>query len=249
MTPWYEHVTIPQDSNYQILFRDGLVASSTPDGKYAITSPNMSYVPVPCWGQVSVSMKADGRFGMEDLLLWPQIYDANVWETLTQDDMQIASSNIPGMFIMTPARLATLRKHLADLHHDLEERDKTNPPNSHLRWLYMHTAASLECLSIVSSSCNLKRQFANLEQYYCMVVACMTHKRLFSNLDLTAPPQIVCPDLMGCFTTSPLVAAHMYTAGVPVWYMQLADSLVTETKLDATKRDTMWKMTKRWWQA
>ncbi|KAI0692377.1 hypothetical protein BC835DRAFT_1416575 [Cytidiella melzeri] len=228
-----------------VSFRDGLVASSTPDGKYVITSPNMSYVPVPCWGQVSVSMKADGRFGMEDPLLWPQIYDASpscrllscmprfthphhskdVWDTLTQDDMQIASSNIPGMFIMTPARLATLRKHLADLHHDLEERDKTNPPNSHLRWLYMHTAASLECLSIASSSRDLIRQFANLERYYCMVVACMTHERLFSNLDSTAPPRIVRPDLMGCFTTSPLVAAHMYTAGVPVWYMRLADSL------------------------
>ncbi|KAI0685861.1 hypothetical protein BC835DRAFT_1420864 [Cytidiella melzeri] len=218
-----------------VLFRDGLVASSMPDGKYVITSPNMSYVSVPCWGQVSVSMKADGRFGMEDPLLWPQIYDASpscrllscmprfthphhskdVWETLTQDDMQIASSNIPGMFIMMPARLATLRKHLADLHHDLEERDKTNPPNSHLRWLYMHTAASLECLSIASSSRDLIRQFANLERYYCMVVVCMTHERLFSNLDSTAPPRIVHPDLMGCFTTSPLVTAHMYTAGVP----------------------------------
>ncbi|KAI0697386.1 hypothetical protein BC835DRAFT_1305277, partial [Cytidiella melzeri] len=245
MSRWYERVTIPQDSNYQISFRDALAAASTEDGKYVITSPNMSYVPAPCWGRISVAMKADGKFGIEDPMQWPQLhepsvrfrslacmprrnhprYSAAMWATPTEDDMQQACSNIPGIYVIKATRLDALRNHISELDAEVEDFERTYGAQNQLRWLHLNADTAFECLTIASSPRDLVRQFANLERYCCMIVAFFDFEARFMKLQAFNAAPIVDPHLMGCFTTSPSVASALYYVGIPVWLMRATNSL------------------------
>ena len=56
---------------------DALCSAYTPDDKYIITSPNVTYVPEPFVGLVQVRMRADYRYGENDPFQWPQPLDTD----------------------------------------------------------------------------------------------------------------------------------------------------------------------------
>ncbi|KIP03040.1 hypothetical protein PHLGIDRAFT_16136 [Phlebiopsis gigantea 11061_1 CR5-6] len=54
----------------------GLVEAVTSDQKWVIKALNVDWVPQPVMGRARVALRSDGRFGVEDPLLWPQLVSA-----------------------------------------------------------------------------------------------------------------------------------------------------------------------------
>ncbi|KAI0083266.1 hypothetical protein BDY19DRAFT_998708 [Irpex rosettiformis] len=223
---WTDKVTLLKgsDGDYKLTFQDALAACPTPDGKYLITSPNMSYIPMPVWGRLDVSMKADGKFGMEDPLQWPQAYIASSrWKSL----MCIPRASHPrrrcDLWHVPTVHL--LRSFVEELNRDVESFESSKGPNSHLRWLQLTMTNTLDCLEAPSTERDIIRQLAALERFCCMLIAWLTWDSAFSNLSAVSVIPIVHADLMGCFTTSLSVVGELYHAGIPVWHMRLISTV------------------------
>ncbi|KAI0093364.1 hypothetical protein BDY19DRAFT_990009 [Irpex rosettiformis] len=243
---WTQLVTVLKSEDrehYKLTFQDALVAAATPDHKYLITSPNMDYIPAPSWGRLNVSLKANGKFGVEDPLLWPQMYvpssrwrslaciprdghprrRLDLWHSPTADVLDAASA--PGLYVMKRSMRQTLRNFVEELNRDVESFEESKGPSSHLRWLQLTVNNALDCLEVPSTERDIVRQLSTLERFCCVLVAWLTWDSLFSYLDGAAAPRIVRSDLMGCFTTSLSVVGELYRAGIPVWYMRLMSTV------------------------
>ncbi|KAI1785092.1 hypothetical protein LXA43DRAFT_170738 [Ganoderma leucocontextum] len=57
-----------------LLWSDALVAAPTTDDKWAVTSPNMDFVPSPPIGLIQVVLRADCRYSLVDPIQWPQAF-------------------------------------------------------------------------------------------------------------------------------------------------------------------------------
>ena len=65
---------VQNNSAAPLNWNDALVASHTTDDKWAITSPNMPFVPAPSVGLIHVVLRADCRYGDVDPIQWPQAF-------------------------------------------------------------------------------------------------------------------------------------------------------------------------------
>lgn len=114
-----------------VSFSDGLVAAKSENKKYTVTTPNMTFVPRPPWGRVSVGMKANAKFGTEDPLQWPQVHvpdeeycflaciprpshpsrRSELWMPLTTEDFlkHIATTSDRPLYVMAPQRVPALK--------------------------------------------------------------------------------------------------------------------------------------------
>ena len=227
--------------------QDGLVAAPTQDNKYLITSPNMNYIPSPAWGALRVSFRADGKFGMEDPIQYPQMFDKgsawvylacmprvghrqrrlDLWVTPTVDSFDAAGTGVIGLHILKSPRLQAISDFIKQLDAEVEEFESAKAPSTHLRWLQLTLHTSFDCLSIPSTHRDIIRQLATVERFCCMVIAWLTWTRLLTNLANSAP-RIPYFDLMGVFTTSATLVGELYRAGIPVWYMRLMPSITRD---------------------
>ncbi|KAI0084025.1 hypothetical protein BDY19DRAFT_899243 [Irpex rosettiformis] len=205
----------------------------------------MDYIPAPSWGRLNVSLKADGRFGVEDPLLWPQMYvpssrwrslaciprhghprrRLDLWHSPTADVLDAASSGAPGLYVMKGSMRQAIRNFVEELNNDVQSFEESKGPSSHLRWLQLTVNNTLDCLAVPSTDRDIVRQLAALERFCCVLVAWLTWDSLFSYLDGATAPHVVHSDLMGCFTTSLSVVGELYRAGIPVWYMRLMSTI------------------------
>ncbi|KAI0088581.1 hypothetical protein BDY19DRAFT_993965 [Irpex rosettiformis] len=245
---WTQSVTLLNglDSSHHE-FYDALVAAPTPDEKYLITSPNMNYVPCPVWGRIKVSLKADGKCGIEDPMQWPQIYvpdlrwksfacmpqkthpwyQSEPWTTPSLHDLDAAGTGLVQLYTIKLPRQQSIRTSVEKLDGEVKEFESLKGPSTHLRWLQLTMHNNLDCLRVPSTLRDIIRQLAATERFYCMVIAWLTWDTIFSNLG-PSPPRTARSDLVGCFTTSLNVVGELHRAGVPVWYMRLMSTLTKD---------------------
>lgn len=224
-------------------FRYGLVGHTTPDDKYVITSPNVNYIPSPVYGSIKVTMKTDGKFGREDPLQWPQIYSpdrdvcwlacipragspqrcAGLWTALTLSDFVVSpTSMVSSLGTLCEQRRLALHPKITELASRAEAVEKTHSYPEQLHWLRVSMADAYDRLSFPSTFRDLLRQFTFLERIFCMILAWITW-----HCDVWKPPidKPVNYTLMGAFSTDPNVVQKFFTAGVPVWFVRLAETL------------------------
>jgi hypothetical protein len=205
----------------------------------------MSFVPTPCWGRLDITLKADGRFGMADPLQWPQIYVRHArmswlpcvpqkshprrrpetWAPLTDQDFVPCKSVLRALYVVKQARLKKLQEALDELLAEVDAFENTKSHSQQLRWLQISSHHAYQRLVLPATKRDLVLQYVTVERYYCMAVAWLTSDNLLSNLHTALARPVVRLDLMGCFTTEAGVVQICFDAGIPVWYMRLADTL------------------------
>lgn len=234
-----------------VSFSDGLVAAKSENKKYTLTTPNMTFVPRPPWGRVSVRMKANAKFGTEDPLQWPQVHvpdeeycflaciprpshpsrRSELWMPLTTEDFlkHIATTSDRPLYVMAPQRVPALKKMLQELRAEVQLYERQCGPSAELTKFYSRTEAAFERLRLpVASWRDLRCQYVAVERCYCMTIAWITwHTQLRKTSDEEAPLDVL-NHLMGCFTKDAKVVEKLYKAGIPVWYMRRIDALTKE---------------------
>lgn len=228
-----------------VSWNDGLAAAVAYDGKYVVTSPNMAIVPKPPLGPVEVRVKTDGKFGTEDPLHWPQVYSADpkinfmcciprdstserrseTWAPLNDNDFdKYTIGNVEYLSTIKHARLEAVDDALAMLWSETLDYELNEGPSQQLRWLVLGAQLARDRLSHPGSRRDLLQQLVCVERHYCLTLAWLQWRRCFKNMSVsTAEPK---RHLMGCFTTDAEVAGRLCGAGIPVWYLRLANTLV-----------------------
>lgn len=192
-------------------------------------------------------MKADGKFGMEDPIQYPQMLDKDspwkflacaprvghrqrrpeLWVAPTVDDLDAAGTSIVGLYILNRPRLQGVANFIKELDAEVDQFESEKGDNPHLRWLRLTMHTNFDCLNVPSTRRDVVRQLASVERFCCTIVAWLTWTRLFSTLGAAAP-RIPHSDLMGVFTTSAIFVGELYRAGIPVWYMRLMSSVTSD---------------------
>jgi hypothetical protein len=209
-------------------------------------SPNMPYVPAPPWGQLIVTAKTDGRFGMEDPIHWPQLYcpdsrfyflccmprlthpkrQLTIWRLPEPTDLCLFSpDSLQTLYTLVPDRLQNIRVAVDSLLQDVKVYDKNYAPLPQLRWLALSTDHTCQELGFPATQRDVSQQIVRAERLYCMSLALLTWGRLTNNLSTPGHLPEVDRNLMGCFTTNPTVVSQLWQFGIPVWNMRLVDSL------------------------
>jgi hypothetical protein len=225
---------------------DGLAAAITPDDKYVIMSPNMPYVPAPPWGQLIITAKIDGRFGMEDPIHWPQIYcpdsrfhflccmprithpkrQLTIWRLPAPTDLCLFSpDSLQALFTLIPDRLKKTRVAVDGLLEDVKVNDEKYASLPQLCWLALSTNHACQELFFPATQRDISQQIVHVELLYCMSLALLTWGQLTSNPSALGHLPEVDRNLMGCFITNPTVVSQLWQFGIPVWNVCLVDSL------------------------
>ncbi|KAF8436867.1 hypothetical protein L210DRAFT_3647701 [Boletus edulis BED1] len=234
----------------------------TYSGEYAITSPNMDFVPSYIFEQAKLHTRKDGRWGYLDPFQTPQEWSqAFCWAPLIprKDGIEFDRAEHATLFIWrTP-----------DLEHTREE----NGLRRIASWFY---SALEECAQIVAEAVKdfvkkrgrpcgvaetlllaMRRNLINVRRPLslrdiCLVVANFQHCWLdllamllyyqdywdcVRNLQPGMGPWDVNTRLMGVFTNKDSMALNLWEAGVPVWHICKIDSLPSDLRIN--KRVTM----------
>lgn len=237
--------------NVQILtlrtvkWNDGRVASSALGGKYVITSPNLDFIPQPPEGRITVSTKVDGKYGKEDPLHHPQLYDDDfrvcylsciprpthpmrhpeIWVVPSKEDYEaITAKGAAQLCVLVASRLSPIEEAVESLFGELIEYEAEYQDSQHLRWLVVSAKHAYERLCHPATRRDLLRQLVSVERHYCMALAWIIWHGSFR--DIAVKPARVQETLMGCFTTDGSVAAKLTQVGIPVWYMRLGETFV-----------------------
>lgn len=232
-------------------FSDGLVGCATADGKYVITSPNTTYIPLPVIGHVDISPKANGFFGMEDPVLWPQVVSddpeyffysclpqhataeeiasssATVWRPVADEDFEVyRGSMVTNFYVLGAARQQELLNATAPLVARAAAYHKHNGPDSGLYWMRRSVVDAMDRLSHPATRRDLVRQWACLRRHCALLTGWLRWRTVVwagaEHEDHIEPARL---NYMGGFTTDGSVAQKFYQAGIPVWYMRLTGLL------------------------
>ncbi len=205
----------------------------------------MTIVPEPPSGRVEIRVKTDGKFGMEDPLHWPQLYSddpkinfmsciprdssparrSEAWVPLNDGDYDnYRIGNVDYLATIKPARLELVDDALAVLWNETIDYEVDHGTNQQLQWLVIGAQLARDRLSHPGSRRDLLQQLVCVERHYCLTLAWLEWRNRFKNLTgMTAEPD---RHLMGCFTTDGEVVGRLCGAGIPVWYLRLANTLV-----------------------
>ncbi len=200
---------------------------------------------MPPPGRVEVRVKTDGKFGTEDPLHWPQVYSADpkinfmccipressserrseTWAPLNDSDFdKYTIGNVEYLFTLKHARLEAVDDALAMLWSETLDHELNEGPSQQLRWLVLGAQLARDRLSHPGSRRDLLQQLVCVERHYCLTLAWLQWRSCFKNMGVsTAEPK---RHLMGCFTTDAEVVGRLCGAGIPVWYLRLANTLV-----------------------
>lgn len=205
----------------------------------------MDYIPEPPPGRVELRLKADGKFGREDPLNWPQVYSHDpkinfmsciprqntaarrdeLWVPLNEGDCEeyrIGNSN--HLVTVKAQRLEAIDDAVEYLSAEQIEYEGNHEPNQQLRWLITGAQLARDRLSHPGTRRDLQQQLVCVERHYCLTVAWLIWRDCFEATGAHAATAIT--GVMGCFTTDGEVVGRLSDAGIPVWYLRLANTLV-----------------------
>ena len=134
------HVHLSEQQNMP--WAHGIAHAFTANRTHCITALNVPWVPQLVVGTVDIAMRADGRFGVEDLLNWPQLYSPSrpylaflpkmpkpsswatpLWENAHPHHFVRASDELSGRAFgyLSSSRLGTLWDIVARMNDTVEE--------------------------------------------------------------------------------------------------------------------------------
>ncbi|KAF7798396.1 hypothetical protein EIP86_009617 [Pleurotus ostreatoroseus] len=223
----------------------------------------MTYIPRPVYGMITVSVKSNGHYGMEDPIQWPQFMEEHpryawlaavsrkpedtqdprlvMWEALREADFQLVDQNSPKRFgIVGKTRLDRLRLLVNDATRRVEnfEMENGRRDDSELHWLKTHMSDAFDRLDYPSTFRDMIRQHACVQRFWMLTHAWLEwHVHIWHNYKITdedtSPRPPVRDDLMGAFTTSPIVAQRLLGGGIPVWFSRLVEMIVPDDVLES----------------
>lgn len=229
-------------------WRDGIVGCATADGKFVITSPTVDCIPRPALGTILLNMREDCLYGEADPLLRPQLLSDGtrfpwlaavrlpnpqdpvigiMWRTLHREThYQVDGKSGLGTACRTLlAESAIARNMPARLVAAFERRYGYVRD---LRWLYNSFVDAVDRLDFPCTFRDLARQWACVQRYWSYTLAW-----IHWNVGITARYSLDARDYepvaretcMGCFTTSPTLAAGLAKLYLPVWFMRTFNEL------------------------
>ncbi|PSR71496.1 hypothetical protein EW026_g3864 [Hermanssonia centrifuga] len=250
-----------------IRWRDGVVGCITDDGKSVVTSPNMSFIPRPTYGNIWISIKADGHYGTADPTLWPQVLvEKSRFPWLAAVSRRPSHPDDAHLRIMwMPLSLTDfvpLEDHMQHVHGNVQvlgtvhrrQRDGFEPlVNNVLRKLTQHVRRhgynrevdslvtsmqdAYDRLSYPATYRDLVRQYACVQRYWRMANAWFEWNTEVTgnhaSNDLQRPCDRVRKDLIGAFTTSPVIAKRLFDLRMPVWFARTVDHLSWDDVIQA----------------
>lgn len=214
----------------------------TADGKYVVTSATNAFVPEPVWGRVCLTRCADGSFGKYDYMHWPQLFvDVQGFHYLpamprtsdsSLDDSETFTPMLKAHFVVThsvtevplgiveKAQREKLKRVISRLKVKVFEVFDQDDEDRHdeLNWLWVALTNAWERLAYPATQRDLIVAYCNVQRMYRTIRAYLTwYVDLCGPLTGRKPPAY---DLMGTFTTDPVVATTLKNIGVPVWHMR-----------------------------
>ncbi|KAI1782631.1 hypothetical protein LXA43DRAFT_977454 [Ganoderma leucocontextum] len=216
-------------------WNDAHVASRTTDDKWAVTSPNMPFVPTPSIGLIHVVLRSDCRYGAVDPIQWPQAFSEGfellpIWWSPQEEDFEL----IHGSVIKC---LGLLRRSavqpLIELVDDLSRRVSSLPGEPDKRLSSLDTAMRHARDRLLCFPCtwrDVRLQVRLTQRFWLMAQAFLDFQAVFPSAGFRRP---VDARFMGAFTTDPAAVQELFDAGIPIWWLRLDLSILTDTRVRA----------------
>ncbi|TFK60258.1 hypothetical protein BDN72DRAFT_905122 [Pluteus cervinus] len=231
---------------------DGRVGAVVDRGFNFVTSPNMVVVCEPHVYRRDMRMRVDFRYGADDPTLWPQRYNELYchlaaiprrpndpddplqlfWRDLTPDDfIPLSDSLLSGLGHPSRDIVKQLKQRCEELNTDLQ-RYKSSPKTS--EYVLMISRALLDAkfrfTSLALTYNQLRYSWTDVQRLFLELRAAIDFQMVFqprmaglNPYDPTLPPA----PTIGTVTTDPAVVQHMFSAGLPVWYLRGYNTLLS----------------------
>ncbi len=185
---------------------------ATADGDYIVTSPNVRFIPLPLYGEVVVSMKCDGNFGIPDPIHWPQIFSPNtryawlsaiqrmqepasstahtMWQALHPDEFRILCNSIVRTIgTVSLTRREAPREFVGPLYNRVAAFERRCGVNQELRHLTDSMQDAFLRLDYPSTFRDLVRQVAVVQRFWKMSTAWLEwHVKIWHNYVFESDP-------------------------------------------------------------
>lgn len=167
---------------------------------------------------------------------------AEIWEPLTTRDLikyefgsiLVSPTNPPEeqepiidertIVTLRPERLEPINDLIETLLSEQIEYEGDHGPSQQLQWLISGAQLARDRLSHPGTQRDLLQQLVCVERHYCLTLAWLLWRRYFE--DMSMHTRAGGCDLMGCFTTDGEAVGRLARAGIPVWYVRPAETLV-----------------------
>ncbi|KAI1788510.1 hypothetical protein LXA43DRAFT_894450 [Ganoderma leucocontextum] len=195
-------------------WNDALVAAPTSDDMWAVTSPNMEFVPTPLIGVIEVVLRDDSP----------------IWWSPREVDFELLEGSV--IKCLGLLRRCSLQP-LSDLVDDLTGRVRALPGDRDPRLSYLESAMRHARDRLLCFPCtwrDVRLQVRLTQRFWLMAQAVMD----FQTVD--APSATMRPvdrRFMGAFTSDPEAVQRLWSTGIPVWWLRLDLSILTDTKVRA----------------
>ncbi|KAJ3544616.1 hypothetical protein NM688_g5718 [Phlebia brevispora] len=225
-------------------WKDAVAAAITDDSKWIITSPNASFIPAPVFGPITVSIEADGHFGIADPVHWPQVLQEDtrypwlaciercppiaqyprsyLWSTLSHAQTSpVQSSSVAVLATVRQDYLRRLREIHDRIKFMVDSFERFKMRNLELRWLYISMRDAFERLDFPATYRDLVRQHACFQRFALYIDAWfqwhITVKGTYQFALIIPLPR---DKMMGAFVTAPGAAQMYFEHRVPVWFLR-----------------------------
>ena len=201
-------------------------------------------------------LRADGRFGVEDPMQWPQYLSPRwvhyalitrrpsdcsdpcqiMWWMPSLQDFEPAQ----GLVVSSLGVLGDEHcRRLGDLvcqttDRVIQHKSKQPRPNeiNHINFCEVSMRTSFHSLSFPSTFRDIIIQVTNVQRYWLEANAWLDWMDIYRNKTLALPSSVtpsVRTDFMGGYSTDPKAVARLYQAGIPVWLLRQDDQITSET--------------------
>jgi hypothetical protein len=218
---------------------------------WVITTPNMSFVPLPPWGKRFVHARADMRFADDDFTLWTQPYDvkyshlgavpkktedpadplAIMWWTPAVDDFELMIGNREtGLGLITASKRNQIDHLIDSLIIRVDSyREAAERPNAFMLLvakILKHAQDRLNTLPATFT--NAKFAFVEIQRLYLEASGCIDYLEFFVPIMDGKKPAATQVDetRIGAFTPDPETVQSFFRAGLPVWYLRRFDKII-----------------------
>ncbi|KAI0706308.1 hypothetical protein C8Q76DRAFT_629713 [Earliella scabrosa] len=211
----------------------------------ALCSPNMDFIPRIVQGDVSLTLMSDGRFGILDPILWPQIHSdqyaylaavrktvpchhraAAMWLDPTPDDFQeLTGTPVRGLGFFAPTYVAHLDQLVQSILGEVRLLQFSTPGTSHghasVAWHELCMRQALSRLQVIPATFRDQSiQVRVLQRHWIMTEAFLEFNRLLQDDERACAPLPLQADMMGAWTTNPQVVHQYIRLGLPVWFLR-----------------------------
>ena len=214
-------------------------------GMIALCSPNMDFIPRIVQGDVSLTLMSDGRFGILDPILWPQIHSdqyaylaavrktvpchhraAAMWLDPTPDDFQeLTGTPVRGLGFFAPTYVGHLDQLVQSILGEVRLLQFSTPGTSHghasVAWHELCMRQALSRLQVIPATFRDQSiQVRVLQRHWIMTEAFLEFNRLLQDDERACAPLPLQADMMGAWTTNPQVVHQYIRLGLPVWFLR-----------------------------